>query len=98
MHRLLKFDWSKCRDGYRVEARPEPTPAPKTPRPRRSPFDPRPQPTAVPTTMESVGGGTFIVPRSANWETYQPLDVPAAYRAFSKWDGSDEGLRKLADA
>ena len=84
MHKKpLKFEWFKCRDGYRVEERA----APELPTHRRKP-----------ALMEDVGGGLYIVPNSANWETYQPLDVPAAYRVFGNWDGTDEGLRKLADA
>jgi len=81
MHQLFKFEWFKCRDGYRIEERSSLV---------RSILED--------DDSEQSGSERFIVPKSANWETYQPLDIPAAYRAFAAWKGSDEGLRKLADA
>jgi hypothetical protein len=80
---IFTFKWAKCRDGYRIEERADPSPIRQSKRA---------------SILEGIGGGTFIVPKSANWEIYRPLDVPAAYRAFANWNGSDEGLRKLADA
>jgi hypothetical protein len=80
----FKFEWWKCRDGYRIEERaPDPTPVGRG---------------AKRTVAGADDGGTFIVPNSNNWESYQPLDVPAPYRAFANWDDTDEGLRKLAVA
>ena len=49
-------------------------------------------------------GGFVIVPKSNNWDSYKPLNTPAPYRAFAKWDalskkhGPEEALRRLADA
>src|SRR5262245_17626664 len=42
-------------------------------------------------------GWSFIVPNSNDWEVYWPPDDAAPYRAFAGWDGTNEGLRLLAN-
>lgn len=46
----------------------------------------------------------IIVPNSNSWEEFRPLDIPAPYKAFGKWDekvdkvGPDQALIELTNA
>jgi hypothetical protein len=96
VQRLFKLEWWRCLDSYRIDVR---TPAKREPAESSASFGSILESIVDGLDADDERGRAFIVPKSDNWgESYRPLDVPAAYRAFAAWDDTDDGLLKLTKA
>jgi hypothetical protein len=78
----FKFEWWKCRDGYRIEVE----------APRKMDVS------GTILEGVGTEDARVIVPKSNNWDLTRPLEVEAPYRVFANWDGTDDGLLDLTNA
>jgi hypothetical protein len=97
---LFELEWFVCADGYEVQDRPRVAPAPKTEvhQGLLGPIRIKRRPTFLEDVFADAASGLFVVRKGKHLRPTRPLSVPAAYRQFADWDGTEAHMMKLISA